>query len=202
MTTFTVPVKITMTDQQLREWAQDNDVELSAVPDDVGAYLLHNLLMGSSTLADYTNAVNVEPAQAQAPEPSDTEDLYANSGPQPEPHFAPGANINELDATPVALSEQFVQAFIAKAQADSHEPDEPNPDISFKAPHQIFLSNSWPGFSPSLKVFQANDGSHHAVIVGYYTKDKSEHVQACAPVDLTTPVEAAHAAAECWYTTL
>lgn len=70
MTTFTVPVTITMTDQQVQEWAQDNGIEIAEVPNDVNAFLLHNLLIGSRTQQDYWNTVDTAPTQIHDPSPA------------------------------------------------------------------------------------------------------------------------------------
>lgn len=63
----TTPIKIemtvtvAMTEQQMREWAEDNDVDLAAVPGNVRSYILHNLLVVSRAREDYWTDVDVRP---------------------------------------------------------------------------------------------------------------------------------------------
>lgn len=61
-TKIEMTVTVEMTERQMREWAEDNEVELSAVPGDVRSYILHNLLVVSRAREDYWTDVSLGPA--------------------------------------------------------------------------------------------------------------------------------------------
>lgn len=59
MAKIEMTVTVEMTEEQFREWADDNDVELADVPDDVRSYVHHNLLECSRAREDYWSGIAV-----------------------------------------------------------------------------------------------------------------------------------------------
>lgn len=107
----------------------------------------------------------------------------------------------------IAIPEAFESAFIALANDSNGDPDPLDLGVSDDR-LCLYLSNSWPGYSPYLVLSPQAGGVVVAIRATIASNDgkewptKTRATAATVTVDLTDPHDAARKAHECWISTL
>ncbi|QOW01942.1 hypothetical protein RBB84_19460 [Rhodococcus sp. D-6] len=108
----------------------------------------------------------------------------------------------------ITIPDAFADAFIALANEANDHPDELDLGISDDR-LRLWLSNSYPGFSPYLQMRKGPAGNAVVEVRSQVNNRDSEgnstrvtFTDASVRVDLTDPYSAAQLALECWLSTL